>query len=1157
MKNPLTCCFLIVVTCLWSTVVAARSLWLPHKFSRSLPTTTTPSSSRRQQHPDEPLVCLRGGGESASHENTSSEEEERYSRQVYAVGKRAHGLIRSSVIYLDGPVASGLLYETAKNLALSGIRKLVLIVHEEQDESDDDKHLNKDGWYHKQALDDLGNAYLRAARAELERDDDDKASAAAILAEYIQRLNPFVQVSIVTDRASLAHDNSSGRKVLVVLDRPYSTQVQLNRLARANGVSFVSLETAGVFGRVFCDFGPTFEVHDTDGETPLVTPLLRVERLADPDNNDEDERLVTIHCMEGEKHDVSKGDIIRFQFRNGEYSLDTCEVVKVKTPFQFVARLRRGDSDAVLDQWNDAVSFSRTKIPQTIEFIGLEDATMRAATDGTMFTACDLDKSWDDNRRKASFGCFQALASFVEEHQRLPETKDRKDFSTLVSKVYNDDIGKPTKGHIKNFLSCCAAKFSPLQAVFGAIGAQEALKAATGLYSPVKQFLLYDCDEVLGVKSERNEESSDGGYDVGLRHILGHGMVDKIQSKRIFVVGAGAIGCEILKNLAAMGAGTKNKGKIILTDMDTIEKSNLSRQFLFRDSDIGKFKSLAAKESVLRFQPSAKIEAHAAKVGAAEDNAFIGKFWTKKVDTVLNALDNVDARVFIDGQCVANQKPLVDAGTLGSKGNVQVVVPFQSESYSSSVDPSEQAIPVCTLKSFPYAISHTIQWGRDLFDGFFRSRPSEATKFVTSLKESSHSEIVLHAINSMGEEAVLAWTDDLVDDLNVSIDSDNAFNLALDWAVKMAWKLFYKSINELLGEHPLDSRDDDGELFWSGSRRPPSPLKYLSSPKSPEEEAVNANLVDFVRNAARLRLECYSSVADKGVEITQDDAQRALSQFDFEAGHDDGAPMETDSDENANQRVISRLNHLSSLSSFPEMSSAEFEKDDDTNGHVAFVNAASNLRAICYGIPPIDAMETRRIAGNIIPAMITTTAFVSAVSCIEMVKLVQEAPLKKHRNAFINLALPFFAFTVPLPAEPVPGLQGREYTLWDRLAVKESKKAAENGGLTIKSLISKVKKLASDDPSSVDVSSISLGPYLLYASFLHEDDHSLLKSTVWDAIAEALEDPDEGGREEDSQAGYNYSADDKSFDLTVVVEDTESGEEAELPTVCLKRHTGE
>lgn len=53
-------------------------------------------------------------------------------------------------------------------------------------------------------------------------------------------------------------------------------------------------------------------------------------------------------------------------------------------------------------------------------------------------------------------------------------------------------------------------------------------------------------------------------------------------------------------------------------------------------------------------------------------------------------------------------KPLLESGTLGTKGNTQVVIPFMTESYSSSQDPPEKSIPICTLKNFPNAIEHTI-----------------------------------------------------------------------------------------------------------------------------------------------------------------------------------------------------------------------------------------------------------------------------------------------------------------------------------------------------------------------------------------------------------------------------------------------------------------
>ena len=240
---------------------------------------------------------------------------------------------------------------------------------------------------------------------------------------------------------------------------------------------------------------------------------------------------------------------------------------------------------------------------------------------------------------------------------------------------------------------------------------------------------------------------------------------------------------------------------------------------------------------------------------------------------------------------------------------------------------------------------------------------------------------------------------------------------------------------------------------------------------------------------------------------------------------------------------------------------AEFEKDDETNGHVSFVTAASNLRALCYGIAPVDAMETRRVAGRIVPAMISTTAFVSALSCVELLKLLQKVPLERHRNAFINLALPFFAYTAPMPAEQVDGLHGTTYTLWDRITVKEGKKSAKKGGVTLRKFLERVKKKATEDPDTVSVSTISYGPYMLYASFLHENDDEMLDRPIMDLLREAVLSSDEdefadreGNSQEASAEQQIASLGRQSFvDFTIVVEDLETGEEAELPPVRLEK----
>jgi len=85
---------------------------------------------------------------------------------------------------------------------------------------------------------------------------------------------------------------------------------------------------------------------------------------------------------------------------------------------------------------------------------------------------------------------------------------------------------------------------------------------------------------------------------------------------------------------------------------------------------------------------------------------------------------------YVDRRCVYFRKPLLESGTLGTKANTQVVLPDLTESYSSSQDPPEKSIPICTLKNFPNAIEHTIQWARDLFEGLFRNQAENVNSYL-------------------------------------------------------------------------------------------------------------------------------------------------------------------------------------------------------------------------------------------------------------------------------------------------------------------------------------------------------------------------------------------------------------------------------------------
>ncbi len=76
----------------------------------------------------------------------------------------------------------------------------------------------------------------------------------------------------------------------------------------------------------------------------------------------------------------------------------------------------------------------------------------------------------------------------------------------------------------------------------------------------------------------------------------------------------------------------------------------------------------------------------------------------------------MQARRFIDGKCVSARIPMIDSGTLGPKGHVQIVLPHKTESYASQNDPDDNTeIPHCTLKMFPAETLHCVEWAKDLF----------------------------------------------------------------------------------------------------------------------------------------------------------------------------------------------------------------------------------------------------------------------------------------------------------------------------------------------------------------------------------------------------------------------------------------------------------
>ncbi|CDK29356.1 unnamed protein product [Kuraishia capsulata CBS 1993] len=186
---------------------------------------------------------------------------------------------------------------------------------------------------------------------------------------------------------------------------------------------------------------------------------------------------------------------------------------------------------------------------------------------------------------------------------------------------------------------------------------------------------------------------------------------DSISESKILVIGAGGLGCEILKNLVLSGFRD-----IHVIDMDTIDVSNLNRQFLFRKEDVGRSKAIAASEFVMRrIRRGVRITPYFGKI---QDKP---KEYYRGFTLVICGLDSVEARRWINATLVdlaaeGDIVPMVDGGTEGFRGQTRVIIPTISSCYECSLDllPTKRTFPVCTIANTPRLPEHCIEWAHQL-----------------------------------------------------------------------------------------------------------------------------------------------------------------------------------------------------------------------------------------------------------------------------------------------------------------------------------------------------------------------------------------------------------------------------------------------------------
>ncbi|KPI38428.1 Ubiquitin-activating enzyme E1 1 [Cyphellophora attinorum] len=950
-------------------------------------------------------------------------DESLYSRQLYVLGHEAMKRMGASNVLVVG--LKGLGVEIAKNIALAGVKSLTL--HDPA----------------PAAIADLSSQFfLRPEDVGKPRDQ--------VTAPRVAELNSYTPVSVLQTK-SLAQDLKQLDKfqVVVLTSTTLKDQLVISEYCHDKGKYLVIADTFGLFGYIFADFGKNFTVGDVTGENPISGIIAGIDESG------------LVSTLEETRHGLEDGDYVEFAELKGLEKLNGAapRKITVKGPYSFSI----GDVSE-LGQYQGGGLFAQVKMPKVINFESFSSQLKKPE-----ILVSDFAKF--DRPAQLHVG-IQALHNFAAEHNGIfprphneADAQEIFDFATKLAKETDVELDEKL---IKELSYQAQGDLSPMAAFFGGLAAQEVLKSVSGKFNPIVQWLYLDSLESLPTSVKRSEElckPQNSRYD-GQIAVFGAEFQEKISNVKNFLVGAGAIGCEMLKNYSLIGLATGPNGQITVTDNDSIEKSNLNRQFLFRPKDVGKQKSDCAAAAVQAMNPdlNGKIKTLGDRVGPDSEDVFNEGFWND-LDIVTNALDNVEARTYVDRKCVFHLKPLLESGTLGTKGNTQVVLPRLTESYSSSQDPPEQSFPMCTLRSFPNKIEHTIAWARDLFQSFFVGPPETVNLYLTQ------PDYINTTLRQQGNEKQIL---DSLKEFLVSEKPEN-FEDCIAWARNQFEKQYHNAIAQLLYNFPKDTKTSSGADFWSGPKRAPTALKFDTSDETHMAFVIagaNLRAYNYGIKAPKLDKSDYAKVIDSMIVPEFKPDSNVKIQADDKEPDPNGPPPSFADDAAELQKIIDVLPEPKSLPTF-RLNVVEFEKDDDTNHHIDFINAASNLRAINYDIPVADRHKTKFIAGKIIPAIATTTALVTGLVVLELYKIIDgKNDLEQYKNGFVNLALPFFGFSEPI-ASPKGTYQGKngEVTidkLWDRFEVDDITlsdflKWFEDKGLT--------------------VSMVSSGVSLLYASF--------------------------------------------------------------------------
>ena len=945
-----------------------------------------------------------------------------YSRQIGTYGEEMMQKLSNLKILIIG--LGGLGLETSKNLILSGPAKVILF----------DSKLIK--------LSDLGSNYFINSK-NIGIDRRDFASL-----EGLSKLNPFTIVeSLNYENISQVIDNILILNInVIVITEIISLEnlKKINNICRNNNIKFIYGSVIGLSSFIFSDFTKEHYYYINDNNEAYFCKNITNEKTPLVTINDEINHL-----------SLQDGDYVIFTNLNGMEELNNNIPKKIKCN-DYKSFYILDEDTSNYSKYNNGGQVHKIIRPKKCGFKSFEESIKIPFQIKDFYNLEGFCEGYEQKLGKNLFlfSIIISLHNYVSKNkEELPELNDHKSSEALLieckkiyEKIFSKIINDETKNEIKKeylneeyqkfdedyVLNSCKwsrAQISPICSIVGGYLSQEIIKTI-GLYEPINQWLFFDFYDTKILPNMNNEntiylENKKTRYEEQIA-IFGSEIQEKLEKLNIFLIGAGAIGCEVLKNLAMMGVSSKKeieKEKYIVsvTDNDNIETSNLNRQFLFRNTNVGQSKSEIACINIKKMNEDFQCFSYQQKVCKETEHIFNQKFWLNQ-NIIILAVDNIEARKYISSKCIKYEKILINSGTLGTEGKTELIIPHKTISLEDLIgnETKNTEIPMCTIRAFPSNIDHCVEWSKEYFNNLFINYIREINNFIN-------------------EKNVLLLYDDIGNTLEINEKYyilKNYFNLIIknnkdvieqqlvDFSKYLIYIHFIRNIELLLNEHPLDSINKDGTKFWSGTRIPPKILSDISKNKM-----VYQFIISFINILSKIfkftfNLEKVNSILNDNISFDNViNKMPNLTKTELKQKNTDFKNLIKD------QQIKITIK--------PEY----FNKDNnETNYHIYFIQACSNLRAFNYNINEIDYNQTLMKAGKIIPAVPTSTSSVAGFLCLQIYALLQTDDIDYLKDSIMDLSKKELLMTNPFPPDYIENkieLLNNKFTVWDKIVMSK------------------------------------------------------------------------------------------------------------------------